>query len=231
MVSEQASRGRAPVAPGHEVAPLYAIADTGTWGEAGIEDLVAQWQDWGVRCIQLRAKDLPRSRVEKLARRCIARLDAGTRFWVNDHADVARDVGATGVHLGQEDMSPAAARELLEADQRIGRSTHNLEQAVEADLDPDVDVVAVGPIFATRSKANPDPTVGLEGLAAICSRVDKPVVAIGGIGLQTVPRVMQAGAASVAMIGALQGAGAERTIRQLLDSLNACRIPPTLGKE
>ena len=217
--------------PAHALAPLYALADTGAWQESRIVDLITQWQDWGIRCIQLRAKNLPRARVEQLAHECAARLSPGTRFWINDHPEVAAAVAATGVHLGQEDMAPSEARKLLRPGQRIGRSTHDLDQALQALADPDVDVIAVGPIFPTRSKVDPDPTVGLDGLAAICSRVDKPVIAIGGITSETASATMRAGASSVAMIGALRGAEAEETIRQLLDSLNACRIPRTLRKE
>lgn len=204
-----------------EVAPLYAIADVDTWGEAQIEALIENWQSWGVECIQLRAKNLAGRRLEELAERCFARLTGSTQFWINDHPQLAGSLGATGVHLGQQDMPPREARRLLGRAQCIGRSTHDLGQALAAEADPHVDVVAVGPIFETRSKADPDPPVGLSGLKMICERTTKPVIAIGGIGPDAATEVLMAGASSVAMIGALNTDAPERTIRHLLESLNA----------
>jgi thiamine-phosphate pyrophosphorylase len=118
---------------------------------------------------------------------------------VNDRADVALIAGAAGVHLGQDDLNVTDARRFLGADRIIGFSTHNLEQAAAADRLP-TDYLAVGPIFRTSTKVNADPVVGLEYLAAICSVVHKPVVAVGGIKLENVREVLQAGAHSVAVI-------------------------------
>jgi thiamine-phosphate pyrophosphorylase len=107
--------------------------------------------------------------------------------------------GAAGVHLGQTDLSPAAAREILGPDRVIGLSTHNLEQALKADSMP-VDYIGVGPVFATSSKENPDPVLGIEKLAGICRAIRKPVVAIGGITLNQARQVCGAGAHSIAVI-------------------------------
>lgn len=203
------------------LARLYAIADVDTWGEDQIVSLVERWQLWGVRCIQLRAKRLPSTRVQALAHRCMDRLDGETHFWINDHPEVARAVGAAGVHLGQDDLEAAVARDLLAQGQWIGRSTHDLEEALTAEADSDVDIVAVGPIFETGSKTDPEPTVGLRLLSEICARVTKPVVAIGGITPDSAATVIRSGAASVAMIGALRGPDPERTTRGLLDSLSS----------
>ena len=96
-------------------------------------------------------------------------------------------------------MPAAAARLVLEQGQLLGLSTHNLEQALEADTLP-VDYIAVGPVFPTSTKLNPDPVLGIRGLAAICEVVHKPVVAIGGIRLENAREVLEAGAQSIAVI-------------------------------
>jgi thiamine-phosphate pyrophosphorylase len=104
------------------------------------------------------------------------------------------------VHLGQEDLPPSAARLVLAEGQILGYSTHNLAQAVDADNEP-VDYIAVGPVFATATKENAAPVLGLERLREICLRVRKPVVAIGGITLASAQEVLKCGVASVAVIG------------------------------
>ena len=118
---------------------------------------------------------------------------------VNDRVDIALLSGASGVHLGQTDLPPVAARRILGSARIIGYSTHNLNQALVADGLP-VDYIAVGPIFATATKENPDHVVGLDKLAEICRSVKKPVVAIGGITLQDAQQVINAGAYSVAIV-------------------------------
>src|SRR5262249_60018596 len=105
---------------------------------------------------------------------------ADAQVLVNDRVDVALLSGAAGVHLGQTDLSPASARQILGSDRIIGFSTHNPEQAREADALP-VDYVGVGPVFWTSSKENPDPVLGLSSFAEICRMIRKPVVGIGGI--------------------------------------------------
>ena len=209
--------------PNRAVAPLYAIADADTFGVESLPDWFERWQRWGVRCIQVRAKGLTAGQVEMLARRCMTGLRAQTRLWINDYPEVARSVAATGVHLGQEDEQPSVARRALAPGQLIGLSTHDFDQALAAQADPDVDVIAVGPIFETRSKENPEPAVGLQTLRRICSQVHKPVVAIGGIGGDTAPSVIRSGASSVAMIGALRSTDPEQTTRSLVDAL---RVQP-----
>ncbi|HSU88925.1 MAG TPA: thiamine phosphate synthase, partial [Terriglobia bacterium] len=107
--------------------------------------------------------------------------------------------GAAGAHVGQTDLSPDHARKILGSDRIVGFSTHNIDQAREADRLP-VDYIAVGPIFQTSSKANPDPVVGLEGLTVISNAVRKPIVAVGGITRENARDVFKAGAHSVAVI-------------------------------
>jgi thiamine-phosphate pyrophosphorylase len=128
---------------------------------------------------------------------------------VNDRLDVALAVGADVVHLGQDDLSLADARRLrIEAgrpDLSIGVSTHNHAQALAA-ATGGADYLGFGPIFGTGSKLNPDPIVGLDALAAVCRDVSLPVVAIGGITLDTVGAVAQAGASAAALIAAVTSA-------------------------
>lgn len=125
------------------------------------------------------------------------------RVIVNDRVDLARLSGAAGVHVGQDDLSPADARALLGPSAVVGFSTHNIEQIARAAREP-VTYIAVGPTFATTTKSTGYVPVGLE-LVAAAARIahDRPIVAIGGITLETAPLVLRAGATMVAVIGDL----------------------------
>jgi thiamine-phosphate pyrophosphorylase len=193
---------------------LYAILDVDAVTARGLEPRAVAdgWIKSGVRLIQLRAKNLPGGEFLQLAKD-LAKLahaanaeGAETLLLINDRADIALMSGADGVHVGQEDLRPKHLRALRDL-RVIGLSTHNLEQ-LRAGLDEPADYFAIGPVFPTSSKSNPDPVVGLEGVRAaralLDSRGDKrPLVAIGGITPETAPEVFQSGAASVAMISAL----------------------------
>jgi len=178
---------------------LYAIADA-SFGDP--VNLASSLFDGGARLVQVRNKTAGArqflEQVESILR--IAPLDA--RVQVNDRVDIALLAGAHGVHLGQDDLAIAEARRLLGPQSMIGFSTHNLAQAISASSLP-IDYIAVGPVFVTTTKENPDPVLGLENLREICTKVQKPVVAIGGITLETAPSVLAAGAASLAVIGGL----------------------------
>jgi thiamine-phosphate pyrophosphorylase len=178
---------------------LYAVAD-GAFGDP--VRIAMELFDGGVSLVQIRHKTASSGvlihEVEEVLR--LAPRDA--RIIVNDRPDVARLAGAWGVHLGQEDLSPSLAQTVLSEGQVIGWSTHSLSQAMDADDTP-IDYIAVGPIFATSTKENAAPVLGLERLREICSRLQKPVVAIGGITLDTARDVLNCGAASVAVIGDL----------------------------
>lgn len=123
---------------------------------------------------------------------------AGALFVVNDRADIARILHA-GLHAGQDDLPPGVAREVAGPEALLGFSTHNARQLLEAAGAP-VDYVALGPIYGTMSKANPDPVVGLENLRAWRSLTPRPLVAIGGIDRVRVRSVLAAGADSIALI-------------------------------
>jgi thiamine-phosphate diphosphorylase len=132
-------------------------------------------------------------------------------LWMDDRADLAALFGDRlgGVHVGQLDLPPRAVRQVVGDGVLIGLSCHDERQVGDAEADPDVDVVACGPIFATRSKADPGPTVGLDGLARLRRLTGKPLVAIGGIDRGRIASVLAAGADRVAILGALYAAGTE----------------------
>jgi thiamine-phosphate pyrophosphorylase len=158
-------------------------------------------------CLQLRAKTAGARDLLRAARRLVPLCrDRGVPFCVNDRLDVALVAGADVVHLGQDDLPLADAlrlrAELGRPDLVVGFSTHNRDQALAAAA-AGADYIGFGPVFATSSKLNPDPVVGLEALAAVCRAVSVPVVAIGGVALASVPAVAAAGAAAVALISAV----------------------------
>src|SRR5262245_38547345 len=164
----------------------------------------------GPCCLQLRAKAVAARSLESAARTLLPLCRAaGVPFCVNDRLDVALAVGADVVHLGQDDLPLADAQRVRAAAGRpgltIGFSTHHAEQAIAA-AGPGADSIGFGPVFGTRSKENPDPTVGLDALAEVCRRVNVPVVAIGGITLDAVPAVARAGASAAAIIAAIDAA-------------------------
>ena len=182
---------------------LYAIIDTG-YAAQPIE-VAAMLVSAGVRLLQYRHKGaFERMHYEHCCRISEISREAGATFIVNDRVDIALMCGAAGVHLGQTDLPPDAARRLMDtqklgAEKIIGYSTHNEAQAREAESLP-VDYVAIGPVFATRTKENPEPVVGLAGVSAVRRLVSKPLVAIGGITRPNAASVRSAGADSVAVV-------------------------------
>jgi thiamine-phosphate pyrophosphorylase len=145
----------------------------------------------------------------------------GVQLIINDRVDIALAVSAAGVHLGQDDMPPEAARKLLGPHAIIGYSTHNIDQAISAIKLP-IDYLAIGPIFSTTTKSNTAPVLGLEGLKAVRRAVGVfPLVAIGGITLSNAREVIDAGADSVALISGLLSAPDHiaTTIQTLFDHL------------
>jgi len=138
-------------------------------------------------------------------------------FWINDRADLALLAGAAGLHLGQDDLPLRAARQLLGRGVSLGLSTHDLAQA-EAAAEAGADLIGYGPVFATASKENPDPCVGLSGLAAACRAARIPVVAVGGIAPDNAAQVAACGPAYAAVISAVCGAADPATAARALVS-------------
>jgi thiamine-phosphate pyrophosphorylase len=155
----------------------------------------------GVRLVQLRSKKATAEELLGDARQLISLLPSACSLIVNDRVDVAVLAGAAGVHLGQEDLPLPSARELLVDGKIIGLSTHNGEQ-VEAAQALSADYLAVGPIFATSTKMDTEPVVGLEGLRSFRGRTTKPLMAIGGVTVANAAAVIEAGADSLAVISA-----------------------------
>ena len=203
-------------------APLYAILDTSLRPELSPAAILEPLLRAGVKVIQYRHKEpFHSAHFEQCA--ALARWvhSFGGEFIVNDRADVAKLCGADGVHLGQDDLPPDKARLFLGKGSMIGFSTHNLEQARQAVSLP-VDYIAIGPVFPTTSKKEPDPVVGLGVVAQVRSLTTLPLVAIGGITLENAPAVVQAGANAVAVIGdLLQAADIEDRARRFLAALRA----------
>jgi thiamine-phosphate pyrophosphorylase len=182
---------------------IYPITDVRLSGLSHTEQ-VKRLIAGGARFIQLREKFATPREFHDDAREAVRfARDHGCRIIINDRADIALAAGADGVHLGQDDLPPVFARKLLGNDFIIGFSTHSAAQAKAAAGLP-VDYVALGPVFDTRTKINPDDTVGIEGLQeARRAAGGVPLVAIGGITAESLGAVYAAGADSAAVIGAL----------------------------
>jgi thiamine-phosphate pyrophosphorylase len=187
---------------------------------------VTAFVEGGARFVQVREKHLGAREFYRQAEEAagVARRTGATLI-VNDRVDIALALGADGVHLGQDDLAPEAARRLLGAGPVVGFSTHSVEQAVAAARLP-VSYVAIGPIFQTGTKENPDPVVGLDGLRRVRAALPThlPLVAIGGLDRETARAALDAGADSVAVISALVAHASDaseitRRTREFLASL------------
>ena len=178
----------------------------------------------GVRLLQYRNKRASARELYESSKRLSSLLvPQGVTFVVNDRADVALAAETSGVHVGQEDLGVEAARFVIGPGKLVGLSTHNLEQ-FQAAAATSADYIAVGPVFSTSTKANPDPVVGIEFIRRVRSQTDKPIVAIGGITLERAAEVIQAGADSVAVISdillAPEPGQRARQYVELLDAAN-----------
>jgi thiamine-phosphate pyrophosphorylase len=184
---------------------FYPILDAGLLLRAGlsVESFARELREAGIRFLQYRDKDAADEVLLEratLLRRIFPPSDS--RLILNDRVPLVLSAGYDGVHVGQDDLSPAEARALLGPEVIVGISTHGESQLVKA-ADSPVDYVAIGPVFATSSKQVPDPVVGLEGVRAARALTHKPLVAIGGITRANCAAVIEAGADSVAVISDL----------------------------
>jgi thiamine-phosphate pyrophosphorylase len=183
-----------------KVPKLYAILDVSCFADsAALLNAAEQLVLAGVTLIQYRNKTGSAHDILRDARELKASVGMRAKLIMNDRADLCLVAGFDGVHVGQDDLSPDSARKIVGPDLWLGVSTHNPGQLTDADR-TSADYVAVGPVFSTSSKANPDPVIGIEGVRKARRLTSKPLVAIGGITRQNCRQVIEAGADSVAII-------------------------------
>lgn len=197
---------------------LYVIVDCAVVGRHDPAEVAVAAIRGGADVIQLRDKTASTRQLLEHARRLLAVTRAGgVPLLINDRVDVAVAVGADGAHVGQDDLPVWAARQLLGPNRILGKSTHSLEQALEAEQEG-VDYLALGPVYPTPTK--PDyPAVGLSLLSRVKACVTKPLVAIGGIEAGSVPDVVAAGAECVAVVRAVCAAADPQSTAQHLKRL------------
>ena len=182
---------------------LYAILDASCFRDhqtlfSTSEELFAG----GITLLQYRNKTGNARQILEQSRELKRRFGGFVTLIMDDRADLCLAAGFDGVHVGQDDLSPAGARKVIGERLWLGVSTHNPEQVAEADK-TSADYIAIGPVFSTMSKANPDPVIGLEGVQKARALTRKPLVAIGGINRANCRSVIDAGADSVAVISEL----------------------------
>lgn len=196
---------------------LYAIIDAAFFPDTlALLAFAGELRDTGVALFQYRNKTVNARQMLSHARELRRKLE-GVPLIMNDRADLCLAAGFDGVHVGQDDLSVEGVRRVVGEKLWVGISTHVPEQ-VEAAAATSADYVAVGPVFTTSSKANPDPVIGLEGVRVARSLTRKPLVAIGGITRENCRSVVEAGADSVAVISDLLGSprqSAEEFLLQL----------------
>jgi thiamine-phosphate pyrophosphorylase len=205
---------------------LNAIIDADAAAQAGwsVLDLARAFVDGGATFLQLRAKQATGARLLDTVAALVALGGPGVQLIVNDRADIARLAGAAGVHVGQNDLSPEAARRIVGPERIVGFSTHTIAQLDAAVREP-LDYIAIGPVFGTASKATGYDAIGLamvEQAAARAHARGLQVVAIGGITLERAADVVRAGADAIAVISDLLRSGDPRArVREYLERLSA----------
>lgn len=208
---------------------LYLVTDRPLCLGRDLLDVVARAVAGGVTLVQLREKQADTREFLELGRALLALLDPlGVPLIINDRADIARELGAAGVHLGQGDMDPAEARAMLGPEAHIGLSVEIPEQLAAAEALPEglVDAYGLSPIYQTPSKTDAGPGWGLDGLAWARRAVDagsrRQLIAIGGVGAENAAQVLAAGADGLAVISAICSApdpqAAARGLRGIIDA-------------
>lgn len=196
---------------------LYAIADADALHPRTVAEGAEAMAEAGVRWIQVRAKGRSGAEWHSTLEDVTRRLEgSAVALWVDDRADVAALFPVAGVHLGVRDLPPAAARLVVGPAVEIGLSTHDERQLLAAAADPEVGVVAVGPVFPTASKRDPDPVVGLPFVRWARARTSKPLVAIGGIDAGNLAEILAAGADAAVVLGAACRGDVRASCRRLL---------------
>jgi thiamine-phosphate pyrophosphorylase len=186
-----------------ELPKIYPITNVEISKISHVEQ-VQQLIKGGAKLIQIREKKATSRDFFEQAQKCLEIAEkSNVKILINDRIDIALAVNADGVHLGQDDLSPIYARQILGEKAIIGFSTHSVSQAIKAVKLP-INYVAIGPIFQTTTKENPDEIVGLNGLNQVKKAIgDFPLVAIGGINLENAQKVFENGVNSIALISAI----------------------------
>lgn len=182
---------------------LYAIVDTTHCPHLSPPTLAELYLKGGARLLQLRQKKAPKKEILENAKQIVAlKKNYDFTLIINDDPEIAAEIGADGVHVGQEDVSILQARNIVGSSCLIGKSTHSFAQAKLA-LQEDINYLSCGAVFKTRSKPKNHPVMGLETLAHIVCKSHLPVVAIGGIKKSNIEKVLQTGVKAVALISGL----------------------------
>lgn len=207
---------------------LYCILDLGYVAEENAATLTTALLAGGADILQLRAKQQDLATIKRVAQ-CLLPLcrAAGVPFILNDFPSLAADIGADGVHIGQDDGPLSEARAIIGPHKIIGRSTHSLSQA-HAALTEGFDYIGFGPLFPTPTKAG-RPAIGLEEIALMERDIGSqiPAYCIGGISSQTLPQVIAAGGQRIVVVSALlQASDPQAETRQIRDTLNLIASPP-----
>lgn len=201
---------------------VYLITDRKISG-IDHEEIVALALKGGARIIQLREKEMPKDEILKVALRLREITKRyGALLIINDYVDTAKDSNADGVHLGQKDLPIEDARKMLGPDRIIGISTHSLNEAVDAQS-RGADYIGLGPIFPTETKET-GPPIGTKIIRKVKENVNIPIVAIGGITLNNIDEVIEAGADAVAVISAIAGSGdITKMVRRFIEEIVGAR--------
>lgn len=196
-------------------ASLYGILDLGYVRPAQVEAMCLALCAGGVDLLQLRAKQISKNEIERLARLIqVVLRDFDVPLIINDHVDIAAETGCEGVHVGQEDDAVAMAREVTRGACFVGKSTHSLDQAIAAQAEG-ADYIGFGPLYATGTKPDYIP-VGLQDIAEVHRRVSLPVFCIGGVNAARLDDVLAAGARRVVVVSAfLQAADVRGEVQAL----------------
>lgn len=200
-------------------ARLYGIADLGYVSTCELARMTCSLCEGGVDVLQLRAKGFKAAEIETFARSLLpVTRDFAVPLVINDHPEVAAEVGSEGVHVGQDDEAVARARALVGSGCFVGKSTHSLEQAVAAQAEG-ADYIGFGPLYATGTKPDYTP-IGLADIAEAHRRVSLPIFCIGGVNEARLGEIMQAGARRVVVVSAfLQARDVAAAVRSLKERL------------
>ena len=200
---------------------LYVITESSISRARSNEQVVKEAIDGGAEIIQLREKNWEKDKVREEAIRLLKICKKNKAlFIVNDYVDLALEIGADGVHLGQSDMPIKEARKICGNKLIIGLSTHSVEQAIKADKEG-IDYITIGPIYNTRAK---DYTVGPEIIKDILKKIKKPLIAIGGINKSNIDEVLSQGVSNIAVISAVVGAeDIKKSANELTQKIKNCK--------